>query len=92
MMQTAFFAPQWKAHSVAWPQALAPGRVAAVPFRHEGIAMPEPHPPAQPHPRSDDELLDEALDETFPASDPVQFPHQEDLPPADAPGSDVHDK
>jgi hypothetical protein len=46
-------------------------------------------PPAPP---SDDELLDEALDETFPASDPVQAPHRETLPPADAPGSDVHDR
>jgi hypothetical protein len=41
---------------------------------------------------SDDELLDEALDETFPASDPIQPPHREKLPPADAPGSDVDDR
>ena len=51
--------------------------------------MTAPIPPAPP---SDDELLDEALDETFPASDPVQAPHRETLPPADAPGSDVHDR
>ena len=50
------------------------------------------HPaPASPAP-SDDELLDEAMYETFPASDPVQFPHPERLPPADAPDSDVRDK
>ncbi len=51
--------------------------------------MPDHPKPAAP---SDDELLDEALDETFPASDPVQPPHPEKLPPADAPGSDVHDR
>ena len=43
-------------------------------------------------PPSDDELLDEALDETFPASDPVQPQRHEKLPPADAPGSDVDDR
>ena len=41
---------------------------------------------------SDDQLLDEALDETFPASDPVQPPQHEKLPPADAPGSDVDNR
>ncbi len=48
-------------------------------------------PPAAPGP-SDDELLDEALDESFPASDPIEPPRRETLPPADAPGSDVHDR
>ena len=51
--------------------------------------MSTPKPPEAP---SDDELLDEALDETFPASDPIQPPHREPLPPADAPGSDVADR
>ena len=54
--------------------------------------MPEIRHPAPAAPPSDDELLDEALDETFPASDPVQLPHREKLPPADAPDSDVHDR
>ena len=54
--------------------------------------MTAPTPPKTPAVPSDDELLDEALDETFPASDPVQFPHPERLPPADAPDSDVRDK
>jgi hypothetical protein len=43
-------------------------------------------------PPSEDELLDEALGETFPASDPVQPSRHEKLPPADAPGSDVDDR
>lgn len=47
--------------------------------------------PPKPAP-SDDDLLDEALDETFPASDPVQTTPHEPLPPADAPGSDVDDR
>ena len=51
-----------------------------------------PGKPAAPLAPSDDELLDEALDETFPASDPVQPPRREKLPPADAPGSDVRDQ
>ena len=51
--------------------------------------MTTPKPPEMP---SDDELLDEALDETFPASDPIQPPQREKLPPADAPGSDVDDR
>ena len=50
-----------------------------------------PQPSNHPAP-SDDELLDEALDETFPASDPVEPPRREKLPPADAPGSDVRDR
>ena len=53
--------------------------------------MPQPKPspsPAPPAP-TDDELLDEALDETFPASDPIAPSHAEKLPPAHAPGSDV---
>ena len=50
--------------------------------------MPDPNKPTPP---SDDELLDEALDETFPASDPIEPPRREKLPPADAPGSDVRD-
>jgi hypothetical protein len=54
--------------------------------------MATTHTPKTPTPRSDDELLDEALDETFPASDPVQPSPREKLPPADAPGSDVHDR
>ena len=48
--------------------------------------------PKTPAPPSDDELLDEALDETFPASDPIEPPRREKLPPADAPGSDVRDQ
>ena len=48
---------------------------------------PTPKTPAP----SDDELLDEALDETFPASDPIAPARRETLPPADAPGSDVAD-
>ena len=55
-------------------------------------ASTPPRKPSTPPPPSDDELLDEALDETFPASDPVQFPHRERLPPADAPDSDVRDQ
>ena len=51
--------------------------------------MTAPKHPEKPAAPSDDELLDEALDETFPASDPVQPPRREKLPPADAPGSDV---
>ncbi len=35
--------------------------------------------------------LDEALEETFPASDPIQPSVQERLPPANAPGSDVRE-
>ena len=55
--------------------------------------MTTPHKPAPPSTApSDDELLDEALDETFPASDPVEPPRREKLPPADAPGSDVRDR
>jgi hypothetical protein len=55
--------------------------------------MTTPHKPAPPSTApSDDELLDEALDETFPASDPVEPPQREKLPPADAPGSDVRDR
>jgi hypothetical protein len=52
--------------------------------------MPAPPAPRTPPPGPDDDaLLDEALDETFPASDPVQPSRHEKLPPADAPGSDV---
>ena len=47
--------------------------------------------PKAPPPPSDDDLLDEALEETFPASDPIEPPKREKLPPADAPGSDVRD-
>ncbi len=55
--------------------------------------MTAPHKPAPPSTApSDDELLDEALEETFPASDPVEPPQREKLPPADAPGSDVRDR
>ena len=46
----------------------------------------------KPQAPSDDELLDEALDESFPASDPIAPAHREKLPPADAPGSDVKDQ
>ena len=53
--------------------------------------MTTPHP-SKPQPASDDEQLDEALKETFPASDPVEPPSHEKLPPADAPGSDVHNR
>ena len=49
-------------------------------------------PPNLPDAPSDDELLDEALDESFPASDPIEPPRRETLPPADAPGSDVDDR
>ena len=48
--------------------------------------------PHKPKPPSDDEQLDEALKETFPASDPVEPPSHEKLPPPDAPGSDVHNQ
>ena len=54
--------------------------------------MTTQRPPGRAGVPSDDELLDEALDETFPASDPVQPPRREKLPPADAPGSDVRDQ
>ena len=55
--------------------------------------MTTPHKPTSPSTApSDDELLDEALDETFPASDPIEPPRREKLPPADAPGSDVRDR
>jgi hypothetical protein len=54
--------------------------------------MSKPHAPKTPATPSDDDLLDEALDETFPASDPVEPPEREKLPPADAPGSDVHNR
>jgi hypothetical protein len=54
--------------------------------------MTDPKKPAAPTMPSDDELLDEALDESFPASDPIEPPRREKLPPADAPGSDVHDQ
>jgi hypothetical protein len=49
-------------------------------------------PAAAPPAPSDDELLDEALKETFPASDPIEPPRREKLPPADAPDSDVRDR
>jgi hypothetical protein len=50
-------------------------------------------PKDQPAPApSDDERLDEALKETFPASDPIEAPRREKLPPADPPGSDVRDR
>ena len=39
-----------------------------------------------------DERLDEALEETFPASDPVELQRREKLPPPDAPGSDIDDQ
>ncbi len=55
--------------------------------------MADPNQPASaPLVPSDDELLDEALKETFPASDPIEPPRREKLPPADAPGSDVRDR
>ena len=54
--------------------------------------MSATHTPIAPPPNPDDELLDEALEETFPASDPVQPSPREKLPPADAPGSDVHER
>jgi hypothetical protein len=54
--------------------------------------MSATHTPRTPSPDSDDDRLDEALEETFPASDPVQPNPHEKLPPADAPGSDVHDR
>ncbi len=49
-------------------------------------------PKNKPGVPSEDELLDEALDETFPASDPVEPSKPEKLPPAHAPGSDVKDR
>jgi len=52
--------------------------------------MPSKPAPTSPPPvPSDDELLDEALDETFPASDPIEPPRREKLAPAHPPGSDV---
>ena len=55
--------------------------------------MTDTNKPAAPPPApSDDELLDEALNETFPASDPIEPPHREKLPPADLPGSDVRNQ
>ena len=53
--------------------------------------MTDPNDPPAPPP-SDDDLLDEALKETFPASDPIEPPRREKLPPADPPGSDVRDR
>ena len=47
---------------------------------------------APPPPPSDDKLLDEALDETFPASDPIEPPKPEKLPPAHPAGSDVRNR
>ena len=52
---------------------------------------PQKSKPADPAP-SDDELLDEALNDPFPASDPVEPTKREKLPPADPPGSDVRDQ
>lgn len=49
-------------------------------------------PKHKPDAPSEDELLDEALDETFPAGDPVEPPKPEKLPPAHEPGSDVKDQ
>ncbi len=51
-------------------------------------------PPARPAPSpnpapSDDGVLDEALDETFPASDPIAPDRPAKAPPEHAPGSDV---
>lgn len=55
--------------------------------------MTTPHPPATSSPvPSDDANLDEALEETFPASDPVAPARREKLPPEDPPGSDVDDR
>jgi hypothetical protein len=54
--------------------------------------MTHPRTPAAPPEPSDDARLDEALRETFPASDPIEPPQREKLPPADAPGSDVRDE
>ena len=48
------------------------------------VKAPEP----APHPTHRDPL-DEALEETFPASDSVQPSPRERLVPADPPGSDV---
>jgi hypothetical protein len=47
------------------------------------------HRPPAP---SQDERLDESLEETFPASDPIEPPDPEKLPPAHAPGSDVREQ
>ncbi len=55
--------------------------------------MTTPHPPATSPPApADDALLDEALEETFPAGDPVAPARREKLPPADPPGSDVDNR
>ena len=58
--------------------------------------MPHTRKTPPPPPPSDDGLLDESLDEalgeTFPASDPIAPSTREKLPPADAPGSDVRDE
>jgi hypothetical protein len=54
-------------------------------------------PPAKPtttrtpHPQSEEELLDEAVEQTFPASDPVEIGKPEKLPPEHPPGSDVRE-
>jgi len=54
--------------------------------------MTPPREPTDPSAPTDDELLDEALDETFPASDPIEPPRREKLPPAHPPGSDVRER
>ena len=54
--------------------------------------MPDSKPTAPPAPTSTEKELDEALKETFPASDPIEPPHRDKLPPADPPGSDVRDQ
>ena len=51
--------------------------------------MADPDRPGKPSRR---DPLDEALEETFPASDPIEPPTQEPLPPAHPPGSDVDDR
>ena len=62
-------------------------------FQPASKPMADPNKPgAEPPVPSDDELLDEALKETFPASDPIEPPRREKLPPADAPGSDAPDR
>jgi len=49
-------------------------------------------PNHKPDAPSEDDLLDESLKETFPASDPIEPPKPEKLPPAHPPGSDVRNQ
>jgi hypothetical protein len=52
---------------------------------------PEPSRPNPPDRPSDDAALDEALEETFPASDPIAIDRPRKPPPEHPPGSDVRE-